>query len=194
MAIDEQGVVWVISDASFNLYQIDPSDAHCTQTSYQPPQALMNTGGIGFAAKAPGSLAGVLYLSAFQSLYQIDPQTLQTTTIGSFQPLPSPSLTDGPSLAGTRDGRLFALWLGAPTLAEVDPSSAQVLWSMPVPTTASKAYAVAAWSGALWIFTLPTAAGSIVRYDLATKTMTHVMATGTAPVVLSAAAPPACSP
>jgi hypothetical protein len=154
----------------------------------------MNTGGIGFAAKTPGSLAGMLYLSAFQSLYRIDTQTLQTTTIGSFQPNPSPLLSNGPSLAGTRDARLFALWLGVPTLAEVDPSSAQVLWSMPVLTTAGKAYAVAAWGSALWIFTLPTPAGSIVRYDLATKTMTHVVATGPTPEVLSAAAPPACSP
>jgi hypothetical protein len=38
MAIDRKGGVWITSDASFDLYQIDPQTAHCTQTPFQPPR------------------------------------------------------------------------------------------------------------------------------------------------------------
>src|SRR5262249_1653864 len=114
MAVDGNGVVWITSDASYDLYQIDPKTAHCTQTPFQPPPAWLNSGGIGFAASMPGSTAENLYVGTSQTLYEVDPQTFVITPIGAYQPNPNPVLAGGPSLAGTSDARLFGLWMGPP--------------------------------------------------------------------------------
>jgi DNA-binding beta-propeller fold protein YncE len=81
-----------------------------------------------------------------------------------------------------------------PTLVELDPSTAKVLSSTPVPGGAPKGYAVAPSGGALWVFTYPTPSGSsIFRYDLSTQVISPVNVPGTPPLVMSAAAPVRCS-
>ncbi len=130
MAIDDDHVLWA-AGAKDELYQIDPQNAHCTPTSFPPPAALTDQVGIGF-------VADTLYLSTEPSLYRVDQPSWQITDVGDFQPNPAPGEGQGPSLAGTSDGRLFGLWLGPPTLGEIDPTSSAVLWSLPVVTSSGQ--------------------------------------------------------
>ena len=80
------------------------------------------------------------------------------------------------------------------TLYEVDQQTWQTTAIGDFQPNPDKVYAVAPLGGDLWIFTFPTPGGAIVRYDLSTKTMTPVASPSTAPFVVSAAAPLACSP
>jgi hypothetical protein len=193
LAIDANGTLWATSDASYDIYQIDTSTAHCTKTSYQPPAGFLNNGAITFAASMPGSVAETLYMDTGQAIYTVDPQNWQTTMVGAFQPNPQPVNGDGPALTGTSDARLFSLWVEPSMLAEIDPSSGALLSSTTVPDIPDKAWAMAAWGGGLWIFALPSPSGAVFRYDLSTKSATPV-AVSNPPNILSATTPLACSP
>jgi hypothetical protein len=176
MALDRQGTLWALAVGRQSLYHIDPRDASCTATAFQPSADMMNVRlGIGFVSDTPGGTE-TAYLSTPTGLARLDQQTLQVTPIGNFDV--NPGLTDGlgPTLAGTSDGQLFGVsWLLG-GLLRIDPSNAHIISTSQLPATVNKGFGAAVWGGDVWIFGDPTSAGSsVTRYDPSTGATTTVL-------------------
>jgi hypothetical protein len=138
MAVDENAIAWAIY-GSGNLYRIDTSDASCESTSFAGDQTF-----------------GMSFL--FNSATGVDTLYVANTELGTIA-FPSLVLTDiAPlavdmgELAGTGDGELWDFVAGDSTLYQLDPTTAQVIKTVPITTAGADEFAMKFWGGSFWIF------------------------------------------
>ena len=185
MAVDRQGTAYSVF-TNGDLFEISTANASCKGTSYQANQLGWTTFGMGYANIPDSGIDGGDQLFVIEvdfnqpslGLGTIDTSTFTLTKVGSF----SPDLTPECELTGTGDGRLFALCLSqqsGSTLAEIDPTSAQILGEDQLQIGGGQeALAFAFWGGQFWIFTSPGNSTTVTRYDPGTKVETQMTTLG----------------
>jgi hypothetical protein len=191
LAVDETGGLWA-NDVAGNLLRIDPADATCTPTAFDPGPTGFTNMGMTFVGHADGGEA--LYVvdnaagplsNAGRGLATIDLTTFQFTLVGNFG---APLTGHVAELAGTADGRLYGFFLGvlgAPSwFAQIDPATGALLSSTTLPVSIGGvgqthvAVAAALWGNVLYFFITNTSNApwaDVYAFDRATGTTTLVL-------------------
>ena len=165
MAIDRTATAW-INYADGSLWKAGTHTPSSTSPGFLPDQQGVGMFGMGFSAKAPGSLQDTLFIDDLSGggLGYIDTSTMTLLRFGPF--LGSLANSDC-ELTGTADGKLFGFFTGGPygdaglaSVAAIDPvtEGAVQQWMLPGVDTGSD-WAFAAWGGDFYLFTAD-------RYDM----------------------------
>lgn len=171
MAVDRQGIAWVLYNDG-NIFHVDiENGASCAKTQYVPGQAGFLTFGMGFVADAPGSSDETLFIGNYngQNLGKIDPKTLTVTPVGNYSG--GNGLTGAAEITGTGSARLYGFFykgFGQPTyVAEINKSNA-VLESVASPNnvTVGSGWAFAFWGGSFYLFTAPSGDSVVTKFTL----------------------------
>lgn len=164
VALDRAGTLWGLS-ADGKLWTIDTKDARCTPTKMKPAQSGFSQFHMTFVLEEQRE---TLYVSdehadhgepsASLGLGAIDTKTLRLTKLGRFDN-PDPRNDLPCAIAGTGDGRLFAVCVGGEVWRAGKPEKGRVPLE-PVVAHAEWLHAVhlrpvAFWGGALWSFSPP---------------------------------------
>lgn len=176
MGVDRAGTAYsVFTDGK--LYRISTANAACQATSYAPNQLGFSEFGMGYSGD---QLTETLYVAdsdfnaASKGLASIDTNTFKLISVGPFVPqLPRCELT------GTGDGHLYAFCLKqngtGSILAEVDRTSGNVLAQNNLKIgDQNNAFAFSFWGGDFYIFTSPSGASTVTKYDPVLQTETVV--------------------
>lgn len=171
MAVDRTGSALVLLQDG-RLMRVSTRDASCQTTSYEPNQEGWLLYGMGYASDGPGSEHETLFVAdathnvlqkvgVERGLARLGP-TLRLSPVGPFDGGLTGRLAE---LTGRSDGRLFAFFVQEPTIAEIDPDSAAVLASTPLPVPVPTAWAFAHWGGDFFFFVAPNDVPSrVYRY------------------------------
>jgi hypothetical protein len=162
MAVDRQGVAWVLYDDG-SLYNVSTEDASCTPTTFVTDDPSFQQFGMGFVADAPGSASETLYVASYYGggLGTIDTRNLSLSSVGPYD-----AIDQMAELTGTYGAELYGFFTTAPPIvARIDPATAKILSQAPQPTLdIGAAWAMAFWGGDFWLFTAPGAESQIDRY------------------------------
>jgi hypothetical protein len=188
MAVDREGTAFVVYQDG-NLFQVSTATAACIGTPYSPDQDGISTFGMGYVGNLAVDAGETLYVSAdnFNGT-GTGPTSLGTINTTSFTlSIVGQANLDLAELTGTGDGRLFAFWppngqtpsgsiLPGAAVSQLDPATAQVIATTPLPTVSfGSGWAFAFWGGDFYLFTAPNGAGSqITRFDPIANTVTVV--------------------
>ncbi len=161
MAVDEQGVAWILGIESMSFQQIDVNDpGPCTESPYVRTNPDFGLVGTSFVAESEASPCSDLYVQSYSGdgsfdegpdlgrLGVIDPVSGDISDVGSLD-------YDGGELTGTGDGRLFAFTGVDPVkIVELDRATGAELDVIPLDgLNKTNASAVAFYGGAIYIFT-----------------------------------------
>jgi hypothetical protein len=160
MSVDRNARAWVLY-SSGELFQVSTADASCSRTDFEAGQAGYEVFGMGFVTKTSGSNDEILYIasgstsslggSASSSLAEIDPGSLELTTVGEL-----PTGDQSPELTGTGDAQLYAYYPGAQNsfIARIDKTTGESTktWPLPALTGSVSAWAFAHWGGKFYVF------------------------------------------
>ncbi len=172
MGIDRHAMAWI--EAPPSVFRVDLTTGECTDSGFMGTAPLAEFG-MAFTADGTAPDHERLFLaegifpdpsepSPVRTLGWLDTATITTHVVGTA-PMAN---TD---LSGTGDGRLFAFektktqsWSN---LVELDPKTAAILSKTPLPGVAiGNNWAVAAWGGAVYLFTDSATTGTAVaRYS-----------------------------
>jgi len=223
IAVERGGTVWGLGDNE-KLYTLGP-DASCKKLEYTIEQHDFGHFHVAFAADPKAKGGETLFASdehvendegtpgaddppqESRGLGRIDRDKLRLSVDGAFERAGEPT-ADPCSIAGTGDGRLFALCAGG-ELAEVDlqrdagkPQTSVPLRKIdvegPLPH-AAQTRPMAFWGGALWVFSQPCDVTSpcdgkgtaVIRVDVAARRATRL---ADLPIVVRAAGASTCAP
>ncbi len=186
MAVDRDGIAYVVFTPTGNLYRVSTLTASCKPTAYKPGFFGPNgeTFGMGFSADTadPGE---TLYIASDdpsnggpqtpEQLGTIDVTTFQRSTVGKFS-----HVIGSAELTGTGDGRLYGFGVDDTqamlSLVQIDKTNADILSTQPLllpgGPQALVDWAFAFWGGDFYFFTStqaqasngPNAATTIYRY------------------------------
>lgn len=171
MAVDRQGIAWVLYNDG-NIFHVDISNgASCSKTNYVPGQAGFLTFGMGFVADTPGGTEETLYIGNYngQNLGKLDPKTLSVSPVGNYSG--GNGLTGAAEITGTGSARLFGFFykgFGQPAyVAEIDKSNA-FIQSVASPNNVEigSGWAFAAWGGSFYLFTAPNGDSVVTKFTL----------------------------
>ena len=162
MGVDARGRAWIQYVGSEDLFTVDVNDpsAGCADPGYDPgANPDFGLVGMSFARDEASAACDELYLWTYDGsglfeegpdlgrLGALDPITLETRTIATVD-------FDGGELAGTSDGRLYALAGDPARLFELDTDSGAILAEHSLGSfTLSTAFAFAFFGGSAWLFT-----------------------------------------
>jgi len=190
MAVDREGIAYVIFDTPAQvataLYRVDLKTGACVTTSYDAAKNGGETFGMGFVAGVEdGGDAGDQLFVSFDpgattsgngDLATLDTITFQVKRIGNFSPP-----VDGAELTGTGDGRLYAfspsLNPGGSFIARIDPMTAKVLTTYPLPgIRQGNGWAFGFWGNDFYLFTGTGAGGStdVHTFSLASNSVNKI--------------------
>ena len=190
LAVDETGGLWA-NDATGHLERVDPTDATCTGTAFDPGPTGFTNMGMTFVGQPDGG--ETLYVvdnslgplsTAGRGLATIDPTTFQFALVGNFG---APLAGRVAELAGTASGHLYGFFLGAEVpswFAEMDPASGALISSTELPVSISGVgqthvtTAAALWGNVLYFFITNTSnapSGDVFTYDIGTGATTQVL-------------------
>lgn len=171
MAVDRTGSALVLLHDG-RLMRVSTRDASCQATSYEPNQDGWLVYGMGYVSDGPDSEHETLFVAdathnvlkkvgVERGLARLGP-TLRLSSVGPFNGGLTGRLAE---LTGRSDGRLFAFFIQEPTIAEIDPNTAAVLASTPLPVPVPTAWAFAHWGGDFFFFVAPNDVPSrVYRY------------------------------
>jgi hypothetical protein len=188
MAIDRAGIVWVDGNLG-HLFQWDPSNATCRETTYRAGQNGFTNMALAFVGRTDGTEALLVVdnangpaSSSGQGLATIDLTTLRSTLLANFD---APLTGRVAELAGTEDGHLYGFFFGPQSwIAEIDPLNARLLWTTPPPLPpvgsgpTHVVVAAALWGTVLYFFITNTAvapSADVYAFDLTTRQTTPVL-------------------
>jgi hypothetical protein len=167
MAIDRTGVAWVLffkaDGPAGPIFHVNPSDATCIATNFQPGQAGFEVFGMGFSANEAQSVEETLFVAGgsfqsmeidgdFATLASVDPDTMELTPVDLLGHGPKI-----PELTGNGAGQLWGLFAQGdpPLLARInkDDGSVDTTFALPmINPQYTQAYAFAFWGGNFFIF------------------------------------------
>ena len=162
MAVDRQGVAWVLSDEGL-LFRVSTTDASCSPTDFAPGQSTFFKFGMGFATDTPGGQSETLYIGGDGTFGRIDLSSFRASLVGQWR-------LGASELSGTADARMFAFTRGETTsFSEIEPHSGAVMSESVVGEVEIRhSYAVASSGGAFWLF----ADARAYSYETATRKAT----------------------
>src|SRR5207244_2869075 len=96
-----------------------------------------------------------------------DTATLKLTEVGTF----GGARPGSGELTGTGDARMFGFFSQTPaTVAEIDPTTSNILGTKPSAVTVGSGWAFAHWGGSFWLFTAPSGTSQVDQFDYTTGT------------------------
>jgi len=157
MAIDQNAVAWVVY-TSGELFRVDTSTVACQSTTFAVNQSGLLNFGMSFVFQ-PATGLDTLYVAGWLSFGGTS-DDLATISFPSLVLTPiAPVLLGQGELAGTGDGELWDFvpgenLEGGAVLAQLDPDTAEVIATLPLPNinAAFSSYATKFWGGSFWIF------------------------------------------
>jgi hypothetical protein len=174
MAVDRQGVAYVLFRRSEQLFRVSTATGACTETParYVPRQFGFGLFGMGFATNAGGPTE-TLYVAGegtqgggtATGLGRINTSTFTLTPIGEF----SPAIRQA-ELTGTGFDRLFAFYKKQPGsttsyIGEIDPQTARVSRERRFDRVDQGfGWAFAYWGGDFYMFYAPQASTLVKRW------------------------------
>lgn len=162
-AVDKQSVAWInYSDGS--IHRLDMTKLDCQKTAYEAYQHGWQKFAMTFN-NDPSDPSGESILVAdltlkdanvdnpVNGLGKISTGDLKLKLIGDFD---GPFAKQRPLITGRGDGRLFAIFIDSDlprrSVTEIDPASAKILSSTPVPAPRALYGSFAHWGGAYYYF------------------------------------------
>jgi hypothetical protein len=189
MAVTRKGTAYVVFYDS-TLFRISTATSACVATPFVTGQAGFSTFGMGYVAD-PADGGETLYIAGDMppsgTLATIDTTTFTVAPIGTFFPV---DVNRG-ELTGTGDGRLFTFY-GTnggtdSAIAQIDPKTAQVIASSPLPGVAQgQGWAFAFWGGDFYTFTAPGDHTVVTRFRPSDNSITQVAQTAPGTVIVGA--------
>jgi hypothetical protein len=203
MGVSRKGRAW-IEYFSGDIYTLDLKDpgAECKDPGFVNDDPLFPNFGMAFVANSATDRCDQLYVHSgispelsgedIGALGVIDPQTLKISHV-------APIDYAWGELAGTGDGRLFALeGYSPPVLSEYDKDTGMILGSRALPALGVlDAFAFAFWGGQFYFFTTPdppTGFSQVVSYDYSTQGAELTTIVEQAPIRVVGAGVSTCAP
>ncbi len=158
MAVDQNAVAWVIY-TSGELFQVNVTTLDCQSTGFAMDQSGLNVFGMSFVFQ-PTTGLDTLFVAGWAGFYGSTSNDLASIAFPSLVLTPiAPVSLGGGELAGTGDGELWDFIPdgnpgGGAVFAQLDPATANVLATLPLPNveTAEQSYATKFWGGSFWVF------------------------------------------
>jgi hypothetical protein len=183
MAVDRKGHIFTVYGDG-RLFQVSPTTAACTATSFAVDQHGFTTFGMGFSANAAGSSNETLFVSgeSGQGLATIDTTSFVLTPVGAYVGLTGTGITGRAELTGTGFGSLYGAFEGMPfVVAQVDKTNAHILSEAPQSGVNNSGqgsnFAFAAWAGGFYIFAGHGTSTNVYLYTPSTSQTTQVTST-----------------
>jgi hypothetical protein len=170
MAVDRDGVAWILYQDG-HVFRARTRDAHCIATKFVPDQHGIHTFGMAFVTDGPASTHDTLYLADDDA----SPRGLSTLDVATLTVSPPHAYDESKvksgrfDLTGTGDGRIFGFDPRPPArIVEIEPTTAKIIGQKSVGAIGDRAWAIAQYWGAFYVFSATSGNSQVVKLSWAT--------------------------